>query len=258
MIDNGTIQKLNENSLFHYTHWETALMYIIPKGEIKFSPLGKTNDPVEFSNYSPEVIANTPYNYEQIRKLLALSKELLEIRKDVKVASFVRNIKSKQPFSKGYLRTRMWSQYAEDSTGVCIVFDKNLLVNSVKRCLKNKIIFSGNIKYTDDLAIKEILRVRETITPNEFFNKYYRKFLFEKFKDYKDENEFRIAILDDNCIDPIYIRLDPKTIKYVIAGPKTVKEVTSVLRSECRKHQDCSLIKLKYINGEYFLSHYGI
>lgn len=244
----------NQNDyVYHYTSWENAILNIIPYGFLKFTPLEKTNDPVEFSNYYGMSLSG---NKASVDSSLDAALKMLSYRRNIKISCCCRSGGNAKHdiFDAGYFKTRMWSQYGRDSTGVCIAFNKKLLVESVKYQMKGKKVWYGNIKYTNELKIKHAFNYPIEQIPEIFFQRNYRGFFFEKLKDYRDENEFRIAIQDDNPSDHIMVKLLSNSISCVITGMKTPIQARRILDHQCQKKHNCPVYEIAYMNGEYILT----
>ena len=53
-------------------------------------------------------------------------------------------------FYRGYTHPRMWAQYASNHTGVCLVFDKELIKISINHDFRNMgQLFEDSIVYKD-------------------------------------------------------------------------------------------------------------
>ena len=241
-----------ESFLYHYTSWESAFLHILPLGKIRLSKLTKTNDPAEFSDYYPENFISKDhkegmYNYEKGCEILAL-------RDNIKLICFCydKKAQNKSLFGKGFLRSRMWSQYAKDQTGVCIVFNKESIIECIKQAIYPRKLLHGKVTYTNELQINKLLVNDNKVDNKKYIESNYRGFILQKLKDYKDENEYRVCFLDDEERDFFEIDIYRHSIKAVIAGIRTPYPVLQSLATQCLKHE-CDLFQLMYLNGEYTL-----
>ncbi len=136
-----------------------------------------------------------------------------------RIGCFCINVKNNQKrdvlaFNKGYLRPRLWSQYGKGHTGVCLVFHRNKLYDKLSETIKeheNAFIVKRKVSYTNKVlnqrGVYKIFTKDLKISPQSFIKKNARFFLFTKFRDYKDEQEYRFVVfglkksIKDFCID---------------------------------------------------------
>ena len=127
-------QKGIPKQLFHYTTREAALEYILPTRRIRLGLVGTTNDPREVKEWSP-VMLNTPEWHEDgvpadlsltCRAIRLIQDEANRIRREEwKVLCLTRHQPdlTSAPFPSGYCRPGNWAHYAENHSGVCLIFD---------------------------------------------------------------------------------------------------------------------------------------
>jgi len=115
--------------LFHYTSRAKALEHILPTGRLRFGRLPRTHDPREFApvwfgiagfvGEDDELTTRSPF------ELIEEAQDLL--RGSVHVLCFTEDQPSRSGLHRGYgngpLRARMWAQYSDNHTGVCLCFD---------------------------------------------------------------------------------------------------------------------------------------
>lgn len=104
---------------------------------------------------------------------------------------------------RGFSKPRMWAQYANNHKGVCLVFNKELLINKVKNQFANCFFKCENIRYDNQLQ-----RVIDaySLKTSELNKKSIEDVVIDKVQDYWDiyyftkhidwisENEFRIVL----------------------------------------------------------------
>lgn len=124
--------------LFHYTTREKALEHILPTRRLRFGRLPRTNDPREFGGVwfgiaghggdDEDLTARDPF------ELMAEADELL--RGKVHLLCLTEDQPSRrgeQPrYGTGPQRARMWAQYSENHTGVCLCFDGQRLIDAAE------------------------------------------------------------------------------------------------------------------------------
>ncbi|MBK9508311.1 MAG: DUF2971 domain-containing protein [Cytophagaceae bacterium] len=209
----------SEDVIFHYTKASTAIDYILFKNQLRFTPSKNSSDPIE----SVESIISIKSEYdiysEEIQKKNALFiNKLIEktssLDENFHQICFCKNNKSdkKEYYFQGFkyyeelfgfTKSRMWDQYAEKYTGVCLAFSKEKLISANKSRLK---LITGNVKYfsfsklenekLEDLNEDFLNKVGEDkftkIALKKIINGY-----FIKHRDYKGESEFRIGVQFD-------------------------------------------------------------
>lgn len=219
----------SEKYLYHYTDFETAIK-IICSNNLLFSSITKTNDTTEsklkidfeykdtyeidiYKNMVSEITKYFNENFE-IVQLLCFSMDLKIAEKDRK--KYVAALDAKNKFydvsGRGFALPRMWAQYAKKNEGVCFIFNKDKLIQQVKK----RIAFSKCKKVTyNSFSKKHLISVERmealynkislvsngTLTLLDMIQKD-KDFLdynfFEKLDDWKNENEYRIIALIDN------------------------------------------------------------
>jgi hypothetical protein len=140
----------------------------------------------------------------------------------------------------GYFYPRMWSQYGNNSKGICIVFKKDQLVNIIKKQLSDEYeIFCGDIEYINILKSSHVQMISQLIKERNkkvFQNKMpekwplllddmkknYHEYFFIKDEDWLGEREYRIVLVNkpkNKFIDPLVIKFDMrKILKCVVLG----------------------------------------
>lgn len=188
--------------LFHYTKYSSALEILLSK-QMRLGLLVNMNDPLEFENHhgEPIVFHGNPPKELLSTWLLNKEKAITEKETAVRLASFSIDQDSPNKFDnflfKGWARSRMWAQYADNHKGICLIFNKVNLINSFKQTFNYDYCetFCKEVKYTNDLApIKNALTssppCESLITSDKI------DFLFQKCVDFRDEQEFRLLLIN--------------------------------------------------------------
>ncbi|MCL1066146.1 DUF2971 domain-containing protein [Shewanella olleyana] len=196
----------SDDALFHFTRKETAIEHILDKCSLRLGGFSMTNDPQE---YKPKQTAATGWRWEarhssQIDELTGLIDELLW--KDIKFISFCQNeFIDKNLVSHSILKSRMWSQYGDNHSGICIVISKSkLLAQLQEQYGETHIINARNVSY-DEPNLKSKIHGLDVATPEldntsnhnialNHIKVHLQPLLFNKQPDYKDENEFRVVL----------------------------------------------------------------
>jgi len=192
--------------LGHYTHL-SSLESILQKLELKFGSFNRTNDPYENRNLEFTIWGkDKDISYDS-----SIFIDDGRLRKPFKLLCFSVSIE----IDFFYKRPRMWTQYADNHHGCCLIlekdkFDKKFMSLEITKSKKSK----SPVYYTLDKKEKEIsilckklsdLFQEKDININKITDCLYkakRLFLYSKMQDWKQENEYRYCIYthDDHDI----------------------------------------------------------
>lgn len=205
----------SDDIIYHYTKASTAIDYILYNQQLRFSNSLSSSDPIESRKASRSIV----YNGEQANRKQTV-KEVEEVNL---LDSFIENLETtflqicfcknsmnddidSIPRFKGYeeslgfTKLRMWDQYADRYSGVCIAFSKDKLLE----LNKSLDIYSKDIEYCNfqDIWKKKIGDIQGNHLINVGLDSYKEQIKkkiidswFCKHIDYSGENEFRIGAL---------------------------------------------------------------
>ena len=238
----------SDDAIFHYTKKETAMEYILNDKKLKFGLFHSTNDPHEYKKRL------TPaFGWGDINESLYLESMNL-IDNTIQNTAFLSFCTKRN----GYKKPRMWSQYGQNHSGICLVFSKESLMKTIKNELsQDYLVYHENVNYkeidSESLSIEDNNLTKNEIILNHI-KQNYKNIFFQKHLDYKDENEFRIILVqenENNLYKDILIDIS-NSLKFIILGdrfPKvylpTIKELSSKLNIDCKK--------LHWEHNQYFL-----
>lgn len=151
-----------------------------------------------------------------------------KIKRKIGSLSFSRDIDS----IPGYYRPRMWAQYAENNQGVCIVFNKDLLIESINKVLNPLgTVYESDIQYTPprkEFLSDELTDINRSDIVNENVNKIEREifdgphrvaYLFRKHEDWNSEAEYRILFKAESEKQKPYIYIScSEAIEKIVFG----------------------------------------
>ena len=224
--------------LFHYTSYASALGILLSQ-QMRMGSLKNMNDPLEFQDHRKDsiVFCDNPTNEEIALRMRRFNDAVIEREKAVRFSSFSMDLsKGSQGeyynnLSKGWARSRMWAQYADNHKGVCLVFDKKKLVEDFENSFKSDLCEThcGKVDYTNNLD-----SLKETLSKlcDSFLTLDKIQFLFLKCEDFKDEQEFRLLLINKRLKDEnesVSFSI-AKSICGVIPGTKFSKENELSLR----------------------------
>lgn len=209
----------NDDTVYHYTTSENALLYILKEMKLRLSPRANSLDPIENTK---EFIS-----YSGDHDLIEIGRRISAELKNAKQLSFCKNnpndlsngVPTVYPFEKyGFAKPRMWDNYGDKYKGVCLALSKSKLQNSIK----DTVLFDNetDVEY---LKYKEFSIKHHSITwqgseegTYEHFLKIFKKRLFYKHEDYSMENEYRICSLSNKQYD--YVNIQDSLIGLIVSN----------------------------------------
>jgi len=206
----------SSDTIFHYCKLQTALEYILFDLKLRLSPRKHSIDPLENTDPFYNIIS---FGQDDTKK--ATNIEADKVRDFVisklrmhKQACFCMNDTTNNYSEKlmlpyeyyGFLKPRMWNQYADNYKGICLAFSKNEL-------MKNKDLIYNQIEYLeyDSLDFNNSIDLNSLKVKGlelycaDYFKKV-EKTLFRKHIDYKGENEYRFSVYSENEYEYIDIK----------------------------------------------------
>ena len=186
--------------LFHYTTYSSALGILL-SGQMRLGALANMNDPLEFQDCRDEglVFVGSRSPEDCYSDLHDFDNAVIEKQNSVRLASFSMDLADGNQnefynnLSKGWARSRMWAQYADNHKGVCLIFDKMNLVQSFENTFKESETRYGVVKYTNDL---EPLKCALWRSCKSLLTQDKIEYLFQKCEDFRDEQEFRLLLVN--------------------------------------------------------------
>jgi len=255
--------------LFKYCKFDVNALQIIINKTLYFCSPDKLNDPLD-SNFDIEI--TNPNNFkEKTRDNIKysgfpLSEDVKLLLKDY--GSVMGNVKSQKKLFEGYFKymqntflgicsfstkikdgNLLWSHYANEAKGLCLVFDKEKLVESLSQKLGLSYrILKGNIDYD---GIKPLL---VKITEDNDLE-YSFSHLFSKTKHWSSEEEYRI-VLEKYESSPFdfgfsmfypFLKFDDSCLEFIIWGERILEEHSQLLL----KLKDEHVFAAELLNHEF-------
>jgi hypothetical protein len=246
-----------EDAIFHYTKKAIAIEEILFSKRLKLSCLKDTNDPREYKSHLPNMFGwSLPDDIPNLKKdvhpvidsILKSECRLLFFCSNKKPSVILENktqIEDEHSYSKGWCKSRMWSQYGESHFGICLVFSKKKIEEALKS--EERKIHRYQADYVKYLQKERIAWNAVTLDGNrlmeEGVQRYSKAFVlenmdelfFRKHADYRDESEYRIVVFDPEK-KMEYIDIG-SSIKGVIVGDRTPKVYFSLINKLCEALQ---------------------
>lgn len=203
--------------IYKYQQFNVNNISALNGSQLWFSDFVSLNDPFEATyNLTAELIFNNAYNFQNIDQTIT------KIIGDSAVCSFS-NI---SPDDKEHFKTNalMWSHYAGQFSGICIEFNKRLLLSTLMSG-QGLEMSSGDVFYSDLL--------HSYSNPNQAYD---RDVMFKKHSAWEYEEEFRIIFSkpfnDDKYYPPVrgLHHYDPKAISRIFIGGRMGCDQIDLLR----------------------------
>lgn len=239
----------------HYTDSETAFEKVVKEGQLRFSPYHRMRDPTEASPwvfgaaYFPDGFAGQE---DELETRQLSEAEINELKHQSKLLALTQDALSGYDlahfhdalFSRGWARARMWQQYGDDHSGVCLVFDRERLIAAMKDGLEAASVsrfYEGPVRYAPSGIAGE--RGALTLHLNNFKDKpmaeaigehlgqHYRELFLLKTLDWDSEHEYRLVAhrADD---DYLHVPFGDSLIA-IIVGHEFPNDQEPALRAAC-------------------------
>lgn len=222
--------------LFHYTKREIALEKILFDKKIKIGQVGRTNDPKESEPWPLFIMDNTfsqgPLdNADVLINKIKREAELIQ-KEEWKVLCLTKHSKKRartkggfHRLLEGYARPRMWAQYAENHSGVCLIFDGKKLGENIKNELKNKYsknectIRHGSVSYknygTSVISIDLVNKYGTEYALREYLFEHYKDVFLTKYLDWENESEYR-WLVHSKTRSPEFVSIEGAIISVLV------------------------------------------
>lgn len=204
LYGNEELPYKGDGVLFHYTKFEKFKL-IMKDLTLLPSSFERLNDMNEGNVHNMNLSQNFMVMYNTDKY----------IKEKCRIICFTQNYDINGFGQEGTNHPAMWAHYADNSSGVCIVIDKEAFISKNKDILENHFYKFEDVEYNlfntpDD----EIINF-EVETEQEFIKINWKPLFFLKHKDWENEDEHRLFIMDyegklsiDGCI------------KYIVLGRK--------------------------------------
>lgn len=249
----------SEDTLFHYTTSSVALENILHHKKFKLSKFVRTGDPKEYKdilfNIAFHFLATNEDEKEEITQKEKAQGQINSILKEkIRVICLCTNSDK-----NGWSKFRMWSQYGEGHSGICLVFSKKKLENYLRNNLEDVYYKTGDVEYKKydfqygksfDIDINTLKKLGIESYCTDHLKKHIQYFCFQKNIDYKDESEYRVIIFDFNNK---YEYLDISDfIEWIIVGERTSKVYDATI-ADIRSKFPINCARLSYNKDQLHL-----
>ena len=201
---NAELPRKGDGALFHYTSLG-SFKKILEDLTLLPSSFKRLNDMNEGN------VRNMCLNHN----FMVMYKADEYIKEKCHIISFSQNYEINGLCYEGTNHPAMWAHYADNSNGVCIVIDKETFIAKNKDIFENYFYKFEDVEYnlfnTPDSEKIDF----EAETECEFIKKNWKSLFFLKHKDWENEDEHRLFIMDYNG----KLSIDG-CIKYIVLGRK--------------------------------------
>lgn len=250
---NIPLELLSKDMAFHYTRSFVAMEDILYTKKIRFSSFLNMNDPYEYKIPAIGMTRRGGLPFKDVSKALYLLKDTI-LHKS-KILSLVRHGEEEiiDNYQLIFAKPRLWAQYAEAQYGVCLLLNLPALLEKIKSTYtkisiyKNSVTYDlmagtstkkNHMQYNSSKSIIDNIRFHMDVNKNDIF--------FRKYFDFRDENEYRIVLIDwdNDSNSDIYIDLKG-VICGVIMGER-FKKVYEPLMKNLVTDLNANLYKITY------------
>jgi hypothetical protein len=197
-----------EDYVYHYTKAKT-LVQILQSRKLRATSFAKTNDPREYKNWvfnlsSSSGFYGLPSHSELETRASTIGKQSVRL-----ICTTTDRPEAVGPpgldviYGRGFCRSRMWAQYAEQHTGACIVMHKVQLQAAIMDATRAPIVSSA-VSYLNrgqcsnapafTLNCDDVRTYGLEKAVAAHIAKHVREIYFEKSLDWADEREYRWLI----------------------------------------------------------------
>jgi Protein of unknown function (DUF2971). len=216
LYGNTELPHRGDGALFHYTTLNNFLT-ILEDLTLLPSSFGKLNDMNEGN------VSNMNLN----RNFKVMFDAEKYIQERCRILSFSQNYEEYGVCQEGTNHPAMWAHYANDSNGVCIVIDKEAFIRNNQAVFDSHFYQFEDVEYNIFNTPKDDEIDYSAKTPEHFIKDNWKALFFLKHKDWENEDEHRLFIMDydgklsiDGCIKYVTLGrkvfLDDKTIKTIM------------------------------------------
>ena len=228
--------------LYHYTGADIARDFVLKNRTLKLGRILDTNDPRETKDWEFNLWTAGAHDTGQY-KMAETSRWLSSaLKSNVRIACFCQD---RAPLTgdhvgeilqRGFAKPRMWAQYGRNHSGVCLVFDREKLLDSVRKNLNGNTCWVGNVSYRDHFIVRALTRNEfmidvdelELVGPDRYaanhLVRHHDELFFEKLQDWRDETEWRMMVYGPGS-DPIFLPIEQALVG-VMHGASTRPEAS--------------------------------
>lgn len=200
--------------LYHYTNVDKALNHILKTRMLKFGAYTKTNDPKEAKTWQFDLGTNENRDLGAYRMAETSAWLSNRFKEQARLLCFsmdrapLTGVPMSDIFNRGFSKPRMWAQYADRHTGVCLVFDRTRIDNAITRQVAaTHRMLAGPVEYIDRPVLRNCdtdwqfminIDALEDLGRERYAELHllgaHKRLFFEKMTDWRDECEWRWVV----------------------------------------------------------------
>lgn len=221
---------------FHYTTSEAGFGHILPSGRLRFSRYQEMRDPLENKGWQFLGGAWGSPSPDDEREQNVAYFQFNRIANEIRERSFLLSMTidatpeasgEAEPFCRGWARARMWEQYAENHTGLCLVFDSEALIASITASLQAQgfappyhqpVNYEGNGMLKPSLDLNQLAGNVTPAVVSSYIEDNHDPLFFHKALDWETEREYRFSTTSSEQ-DDLYVEFGD-ALAGVIVGEK--------------------------------------
>lgn len=265
--DMNTEKQQVPKEVVHYTSLSTVLEKVLPTGNLRFSPMSKTNDPIETSDWSHTLLLDhwakgeiviSQDSVSRIRKsewkVLCMSMHHPEWLKKESYHG-----KPPRAFTD-CARPAMWAHYGARHEGICLVFDGGRLNSAIQRANCGQ-VYRGRVRYIKDpedlyenlqMPTSSIQERGDEEAARDFLRTNFKSIFLTKHIDWKPETEYRWLIHNPAEPDKYECVNFADSLLRVVAGSQVHESYKPSLLSLCQ-HYNADLWNVYWKGGDAHL-----
>jgi hypothetical protein len=275
---NMPLQNFNEpdfagyipTEVYHYTKLQIALERILLDKTILLREITHTNDPREskkrfYSDLSWGNLNNSHGSLEiEDQKITGEWRVFCTCCSYHPPSNFIKEYFVAQRENRlgdhhkyGMSYSRMWAQYAENHSGICLIFDGQQLHNNIETMFKNNDykIRHGFVRYDYDLSVRNLppapdLAINDSDHDDRlrhYQDKYHVDYFLYKSKEWQAEHEFRWLVHSKDQTEEMKVPIE-KAIKAVVLGVDCSSVYEPSIQALCDK-LGIQMYKMRWLGG---------
>jgi hypothetical protein len=249
--------KDQDRFLYHYTSANTAIEYILKNKQLKLGKYINTNDPKETKTWQFSIGTNENRDLSGYSLTEISEKFTQALKHKTNLACFsqdeaLKGDHTRDIYARGFGKSRMWAQYADNHKGVCLVLEKSAIRKSAEDQFRDERfrLYGGPVIYKDRLITQVNNPADGFVIDADYLEKlgfdeyvkahvktHHKALFFEKVTDWSRENEFRVVVFGKREED-LFLYIDG-AIAGVVFGTDCAEEdiMKMVARCETGKTQ---------------------
>ncbi|PRY18676.1 DUF2971 domain-containing protein [Pseudosporangium ferrugineum] len=204
--------RIPTDHLFHYTSAAAAMFGILRSGTLRLSPFEATNDPWE-SQPSFQTLSVHHDDRDLVDSFDLWAEIDQAVRRHAKVACLTHDWKVDGSVLapdalRGWNRLATWAHYGGNHSGICLRFDRRLLIDSfTSTSVPGALLrFHGPVQYRHvslGLLPMDVGQAREfgvDAAAVAHARTYHEQIFFRKHRDWSNEMEYRLVLVDQSVL----------------------------------------------------------